>query len=356
MRISFFSLIAVIGVASAGTLAAQGTFTGLRRPDTPVGGMSADGKIVVGSRSNFGPAFRWTAESGVVDIGGAGPRTRISRDGKTIVSDAKDAQGVVCAAIWESGTRWRTLGGVPNGNVMDGNLSHGHDVSADGSVVVGLAWIKGGGAHAYRWDQQNGMVDLGSLQGESSRANAVSADGNIVVGWDENPYQDTQYNYWRGSIWWQGLERLMNPYGWIGQAEGTNLSGTVIVGRGHPSASRHAYRFTAGDGRALELGALPRGFTPNQKEEEDTSTAYGVSDDAAVVVGSSGWRPPLDAFIWTAETQMVHLSDYLKSKGVTGFEGWVLVVANAVSPDGKIIAGTGINPRGEVEGWIVKLP
>lgn len=60
--------------------------------------MSADGNIVVGSRGNFGPAFRWTAESGAVDIGGAGPRTRISLDGKTIVSEAKDTQGVVCAA------------------------------------------------------------------------------------------------------------------------------------------------------------------------------------------------------------------------------------------------------------------
>lgn len=88
---------------------------------------------------------------------------------------------------------------------------------------------------------------------------------------------------------------------------------------------------------------------------EDASIAFGVSDDANVVVGASGYKPPRDAFVWTPETKMVKLTDYMKNKGVTGFDGWVLDVANPVSPDGKIISGTGVNPRGQVEGWIVKM-
>jgi len=129
----------------------------------------------------------------------------------------------------------------------------------------------------------NGMVDLGSLQNDSSRVNAVSADGNVIVGWDANPWP-SDYYYWRGAVWWQGLERLLNPFGWIGQAEGTNENGSVIVGRGHPSAYRHAYRFTAWDGHFEELGALPRGLTADQSDQEDTSIAYAVSDDGNVVV------------------------------------------------------------------------
>ena len=157
-------------------------------------------------------------------------------------------------------------------------------------------------------------------------------------------------------MWWQGMERLLNPFGWIGQAEGTNNNGSIVVGRGHPSASRHAYRFTAWDGHFEELGALPRGLTPDQKDQEDTSIAFAVSDDGNVVVGSSGWMPPLDAFVWTPGTKMVKLETYLTDRGVTGFGQWRLIVANAVSLNGKIIAGTGINPAGAAEGWTAKLP
>jgi len=119
--------------------------------------------------------------------------------------------------------------------------------------------------------------------------------------------------------------------------------------------TRHAYRFTSWDGHAEQLGAIPRGRGPNEQEQEDTSTAIAVSDDGSVVVGISGRTPPTDAFIWTPETKIVRLTDYLTTKGVTGFTGWTLVNAVAVSPDGKIISGTGINPAGLAEGWIAKL-
>jgi uncharacterized membrane protein len=222
-------------------------------------------------------------------------------------------------------------------------------------VIVGLAWVQPAGAHAVRWDIQNRVVDLGSLQGKSSRASAVSADGNVVAGWDENPRQHGDHYYWRGSIWWQGAERLMNPYGWIGQVEALNDVGSIIVGRGHPMNTQHAYRLTAWDGQILDLGSIPRGRTPAEREQEDRSIAAAVSDDGSVVVGMSGWQPPTDAFIWTPEIRMMKLSDYLKNKGVTGFEDWTLVYASVVSPDGKIIGRTGVNPRGQAEGWIAKL-
>ena len=102
---------------------------------------------------------------------------------------------------------------------------------------------------------------------------------------------------------------------------------------------------------------MKRGLTPNQQDIEDTSSALAVSDVSSVVVGTSGYEPPTDAFIWTPETKMVKLREYLTSNGVTGHETWTLGNANCVSPDGKIIAGTGINNREQrVEGFIVRLP
>src|SRR5437773_1274122 len=82
----------------ASAAAAQGTFTRMGKPNTYLSDVSADGSIAVGVRSNFGPVFRWTASEGVVDIGATGFTAAISRDGQTIVSDAKDLQGISSAA------------------------------------------------------------------------------------------------------------------------------------------------------------------------------------------------------------------------------------------------------------------
>src|SRR5260221_12447874 len=82
----------------ASAAAAQGTFTRLGKPETYLSGISADGSIAVGVRSNFGPVFRWTATEGVVDIGATGFTAAISCDGKTIVSDDKYFHGVSSSA------------------------------------------------------------------------------------------------------------------------------------------------------------------------------------------------------------------------------------------------------------------
>jgi probable HAF family extracellular repeat protein len=342
-------------VCGAAPLLAQGRFTRLGTPNTFPKDISADGRIVVGTRSNFGPAFRWTEAEGVVNIGGDGFQAKISRDGKTIVSNAKDAQGLSSAAIWLGGTNWRTLGGIPGGQSTDGKWSTAYSVSADGSVIVGLAWFTTKFAHPFRWDAKTGMVDLGALQQRSARASVVSADGNVIAGWDEDP-SAYNHNQWRGAMWWQGLERLLHPFGWIGEALGINESGSVIVGTGHPATTGHAYRFTAWDGQVEDLGAIERGLTEAQRQQEDTSIAFGVSDDGTVVVGISGWKSPTDAVIWTPETRMVKLKDYMTGKGITGHERWLLAEAIAVTPDGKSITGTGFNPEGLAEGFVVTLP
>jgi hypothetical protein len=55
-----------------------------------VSGMSADDSVVVGVWGNEGPAWRWTAQIGAVDIGSVSQQVKISRDGRTIVGTAKD--------------------------------------------------------------------------------------------------------------------------------------------------------------------------------------------------------------------------------------------------------------------------
>jgi hypothetical protein len=59
--------------------------------------MSGDGSVVVGF--GMGPNFRWTAATEAVDIGGVNYSVVVSRDGKAIVGQAADAQGLKSAAI-----------------------------------------------------------------------------------------------------------------------------------------------------------------------------------------------------------------------------------------------------------------
>jgi hypothetical protein len=248
------SMVAAAAVVAASPALAQGRFIPLGVENTYVSGMSADGTVVVGVWGNEGPAWRWTAETGVVDIGSVSQQVKVSRDGRTIIGTAKDAQGIANAAGWQNGKQWRTLPPSANGRVQDGGVTSGRGVSADGSVIVGLAWVNPKGAQGFRYDVNSGTLTLGSLKGQSSRASVVSGDGNVIAGWDEVDGKGP----WYGCIWWEGLQRLMHPFNAIGQVEGTNYSGSVLVGRGHPMAWTHAYMFTAWDGHVEDLGALKR--------------------------------------------------------------------------------------------------
>lgn len=80
-----------------------------------------------------------------------------------------------------------------------------------------------------------------------------------------------------------------------------------------------------------------------------------MSDDGTVVIGNSGWKPPLDAFIFTDDTKMIKLSDYLAAKGVVIPQGWSLVTATAITPDGKNFAGTALNLARVAQGYVATI-
>jgi hypothetical protein len=82
-------------------------------------------------------------------------------------------------------------------------------------------------------------------------------------------------NQRRGSIWWDGRERLLHAFGWAGEARATNSEGSIIVGQFHPlnqyndPPTRHgasSYRYTAWDGHFEDLGAVP---VPPQDDQKN---------------------------------------------------------------------------------------
>jgi hypothetical protein len=117
-----------------------------------------------------------------------------------------------------------------------------------------------------------------------------------------------------------------------------------------------AYRYTAWDGLLLNLGGIwKRG--PGLPGEDFSSMPWRVSDDGNVVGGQAFLAGPRKAFIWTPETGMLLISDYLTRNGVTAHNDWQLLeFVRYISPDGKTIVGSGLNPQGLVETFIVTRP
>ncbi len=221
---------------------------------------------------------------------------------------------------------------------LGGNLSEAYGVSADGSVVVGVADNAAGRTRAFRWTAAGGMQDLGTLG--SSWAFGVSADGSVVVGVAYNAAGQWRAFRWTAARGMQDLGTL--PGGRSSGANGVSADGSVVVGRADNAAGQgRAFRWTAAGGMQ-DLGTLGG----------DESGAWGVSADGSVVVGwalNADWQ--WRAFRWTASGGMEDLNTTYASLLTNGS---VLSVASAISPDGRYIVGWGWNAAtGRTEAYLL---
>jgi hypothetical protein len=91
--------------------------------------------------------------------------------------------------------------------------------------------------------------------------------------------------------------------------------------------------------------------------------ATDCTPDASVVVGGcniaygglQGQEFSGQAFIWDAVNGMRDIKEELLLRDVTAVAGWTLYVAVGIADDARTIAGVGLNPQGEYEGWIAHL-
>ena len=81
-------------------------------------------------------------------------------------------------------------------------------------------------------------------------------------------------------------------------------------------------------------------------------SGLAMSGDGLVIVGTSRHER---AFIWDAVRGVRDLKAELETEHGLHLDGWNLIAANGISADGTVIAGTGINPEGNVEAWMVRL-
>ncbi|MEO7433239.1 MAG: hypothetical protein ABIR62_14665, partial [Dokdonella sp.] len=196
-----------------------------------------------------------------------------------------------------------------------------------------------------------------------------------VFGWN-----DQSDGYRTGVVWQNGqptdlVDADNNP---VGGAEASNADGSVVVGGGYYTGNgSEAWRWTAATGTQA-IGILPSLRAPARPDHSGRqsarmdqtkpstslapngflppeSFAFAVSDDGNIIVGASGVWPIRTASIWTPDTGLMALSDYVTARGVMIPDGWLLAAATAISADGKTIGGWGINAAGNMAGFVVDL-
>ncbi len=359
----YVSLVSVVGVALACLLASQQALAGpvvgfqglgvippVASPSSGASGVSADGAVVVGvANSGIGTAeaFRWTSAGGMVGLGDLpggsffSTAYAVSADGSTVVGQGQSVSGFE-AFRWSSAGGMVGLGDLPGGNFF----SLARDTSGDGSVVVGSGHSSSGG-EAFRWTNAGGMVGLGDLPGGNffSSARATSSDGSVVVGLAESSSGGEAFR-WTNAGGMFGLGDL--PGGsFSSESRDTSADGSVVVGSGNSASGREAFSWTASGGM-VGLGDLPGGLFD--------SRSFATSADGSVIVGRGETTSGPEAFMWTAGGGMRSLQELLTSDLGLDLTGWQLEQAFDVSADGRTIVGTGINPNGIGEAFIVTIP
>ncbi len=373
---SHLTLIAfgsILGVFNSQTPATAAFFTGVG--DLPGGGfssaatsVSADGSIVGGiSFSEAGPdgeAFLWTAETGLMGLGDLPGGDflsgvfGVSDDGLAAAGASFSAESALSmpplqSFHWTAETGLVPLGDLPGGTFSSFTLS----ISGDGRVVVGDS-DSASGREAFRWSAETGMVGLGDFEGGDFDSTVVSAsfDGSVIVGTGTNSIGKMALRWTEEA----GLSELGDlPGGEIfSTAASVSNDGLVVAGRSSSANSSasglpvtlasgtEAFRWTAEMGM-IGLGDLAGG--------NFFSTATAISGDGSIIVGQSEGAFGEEPFIWDSLNGMRSLTEVLTNDFDLELGSWTNLTATEISSDGSTIVGLGLNPDGNLEGWIAGL-
>lgn len=334
------------------TLAATAdTLTVTRLGDGIPTGLSADGKAVVGFTPGVWGTFRWTASTGIVDLGRSTADTlgirsgipRISANGNAVSATILSDDGTYSTAgRWTVQEGWKMLAPPlpPGGAMVDGNDASAFGMSGDAKTVTGLFWRPGqpgGYAHGMAWTKPTGMLDMGS-SGDSSRIENANYDGSVMVGWDQHP----MYGNWRAAVWVKGVLTVLVDSDWPSQATAVNSDGTIIVGEMADPANDYQqsaamWKWNGSGWTTTVLGVMHKTGKPGFAYPE------AVSDDGSVVVGTARLdanKPNSVGFIWTPAGGMVEMETYLKANGVRRNPLARIIDVSAVTPDGTMLVAT----------------
>lgn len=210
-------------------------------------------------------------------------------------------------------------------------------VSGDGNTIVGLA-----DERAYRFSETQGLSFLSNSNSGFSSANGVNYDGNVIVGRAtfNNEAQAFKYTEAKGMV---SLGTLRKANDGASSANAVSSNGLVTVGYSENDQNEmHAIRHTDAEGMK-DLGTL-------KKDNTGYSSASGVSHDGEFIVGSS-WNEE------DSERGFVYVSSAKKMYELKpmGNQQGGETSAEAISDDGKVVAGYVESNNGETSAVLWKL-
>ncbi|HVE17366.1 MAG TPA: hypothetical protein VNB29_11560, partial [Chthoniobacterales bacterium] len=214
--------------------------------------------------------------------------TGVSADGKVVIGNSTDSNGLTHAFRWTKESGMTSLSSIPAGTHSEAN-----GISADGKIIVG-AYFAQNSWEAFRWTEETGAVSLGHITTIApliDKALAISADGSTIVGSGRG-----------GAFIWTAAHQMQSisqvianggidlNYEWaLTSASRVSADGSIIFGGGnffsHSSPSSSPAR-----GWMLNLTATPSP-TPTA-----TPTATPSPTPTATPVGTpapaTSWTPP----------------------------------------------------------------
>jgi len=260
----------------------------------------------------------------------------ISGDGTVIFANQVDSLGVNHPVLFREADGWQPqVLEVPEGYLKcDYDAATAYALNHDGTKATGLVWDYCT-AKAFLWTAETGMQDLGE-----SRGSEISADGSVIVGFRHQPNgQGRSPAMWpvEGNLG-QPSMGLHDPWD-EGEVYDVTSDGSRLVGTAYPVGSPpemlgyQAFIWDQGDTAITLLGTLTGSMN-------DISKATLISDDGKIFGVSGPSTTNITSFIWTLETGMVNLKQYLIDNGAQGLDNATFLMwPSDISRDGTTLVG-----------------
>jgi hypothetical protein len=330
------AILAVTAVSGAQTVSIIKITDALSAND-----MSPDGRFVVGETDFDGNGFPdglYLMDTVLNDMTVLPPpgisAVAVSDDGTVVLGDIPDPEGIGSnvAAVWTEATGWFSLGHLPDAGACP-SRSDGYELSADGTVAVGLSW-DGCSGRGFWWTAETGMLELEPLANGSNRASVVSADGTLIGGFAQGSFSRTP------SIWNDTLAgELMDPPDGdaLGEIHGLRDDGTVLLGTWSaqdsvPAASRWTPDGSGWQREPIGQGSLLPGWEGIPMDIADNGTIVGFD---FLMGNRRAWIQPRGL------GDLIELETWIEAHGGSVPDTFALEVCQAISADGTTIVGHG---------------